>query len=252
MAKFQGRGKVYLYDVDDAGIPGAGFFVGCADELPLNLAVDTFEHIERCTGNDSPDFTGTKKKTAKGSIKLSEINAQNLALGLNGTIVPADVSAGTVTAEALPTGLDVGSSVMLGGVTPHANITTLVLTPTPSGTLVADTDYTLNAITGTVTFLKKPTATSIHAAYGYTDGEQVSIFTSPQAIKWLRFDYLNKADNNKKGVVDLYKCRFAPTSTLPLITDELLIMDLAYDALIDTTKPETGELGQFGRITTPA
>jgi hypothetical protein len=241
--KFQGRGNVYLYTRNDDGSIGPGVFVGCSDELPIKFAVDKFEHIERCSGNDSIDFTGTKKKSGDGTLTLTEITPENLALALNGNIVPAG-GTGSVTGEDLPDGIVAGNTVILGGSEdPHGGITSLTITG-----LVAGTDYELNSVTGTVTFLTDPTG-PLSAAYHYDDGAYVNIFTAPEAERWLRFDYKNKADQFKRGVVDLYRCRFEPTSDLPLITDELMTLQLNFAILVDTTKSDTGPLGQFGRIT---
>lgn len=249
--KFQGRGKVYLHERSALGVPGAGLFVGCTDELPLNFAVETFEHIERCSGNDAIDFTGTKKKTGDGSLKLTEISADNLALALNGKIVAAGTTESVVD-EVLPTGIVAGSSVILGGANPHSAITSLVIEDSTSAALTVDTDYTLNPETGNVVFVTTPANQPCTASYSHTDGEYVSIFSAPQAERWLRFDFKNKADQFKRGVVDLYHVKFEPTTGLPLISDELMVLELKFSLLIDSEKSDTGDLGQFGRFTTPA
>lgn len=251
--KFQGAGKVYLADRDGNGAPGAFDFRGCSDALNCALSVDTFEHIERCTGNNGVDYRGIKKKSMSVTLELTEFTGKNMALAANGLIVPAGTLT-TVTDEELPTVI-VGQTVMLGGAAPKDGIADLVITdsgsPSPA-TLTEGTDYVFDADFGTVQFLTATGTQPYVANYSHTNKPYVSIFTAPISNKWLRFNYLNVANDNAKGVVDLYNTRFDPAANIEFINDEIQKLSLVGSVLIDPDKLDSGPLGQFGRVSVPA
>lgn len=254
--KFQGNGKVYLAPRNAQGAPGAFFFVGCADALDVAFAVEKFTHTEKCSGTNAVDYEGIKSKTASMSLTLTEFNEKNLELALNGTAQGASAP-GTVTSEELPDLLVDDDLVILGGATPHQAITGLVITDSdsPPNTLALNTNYTVDAATGFVTIVDLtsggPFTQPLIAAYGYTDKPYVSMFTQPTREYWMRYDYINVANAGEKGLVDLYKVRLDPTSGLPLINEEILSLQLGGSVLIDNLKDDDGDLGQFGRISTP-
>ncbi len=254
--KFQGNGRVYLAVRDANGAPGAFFFVGCADALSVAFAIEKFTHKEKCSGTNAVDYEGIKSKTASMNLTLTEFNKDNLELALNGTAKTTGLT-GTVTNEELPGSLAVGDIAVLGGATPHQTIAALTITDSdsPANTLVLDTDYTVDAATGFVTFLNVTTGGLVQpflANYSYTDKPYVSMFTAPVQEYWLRYNYINVANTNEKGLVDLYKVRLDPTSGLELINEEILSLAMSGSVLIDSDKSDTGDLGQFGRISTPA
>jgi hypothetical protein len=137
----------------------------------------------------------------------------------------------------------VGDVYYLGGIKSHRNITALTI-----GSLVADTDYTLEPIGGKVTALTDWPSGPIAAAYGYTDPDAVSMLSQPAGEYLLRYNYINKADKNKAGTVEFLRVRFDPPQNLDFQSDELQIMDLTGSLLANTAIPVTDvELGQFGR-----
>ncbi len=247
--KFQFRGRVYLAERLDSGAPGPFFFVGCADALSFALSVETFTHISKCDSNDSVDFRGTKAQNAEASLTLTEFTKENLELALRGTAVPQS-TAGAVVDETLPTGILAGMSVILGGASPHTNVSSVVVEGNAIA-LVEGTDYTVNLDTGTVSFITTPTA-PVTASYNYQDMAYVSMFTAGAKEYWLRFDNVNKAAGDEPGVVDLYRMLFDPAAALDMLSDELATFDLTGAVLVDDKKLSTGDLGQFGRITYPS
>lgn len=249
--KMQYRGKVYLGIRDGDGNPGPMKFVGCADVLNLAMSTETFEHTSKCDSNDAVDYRGTKSQSAEISLTLTELKKDNLKLALLGDAQAAG-SPASVTNEALPSGIVAGDRVILGGATPHQNITSLVLTDTgsPGGVLTVDVDYTLDAEHGTVEFLTTPDG-DVEADYSHTDMPYVSMFTAGAQEYWLRFDNVNKADADEPGVVDLYRVRFEPLANFDFLSDELAQLELTGAVLIDSTKSSAGALGQFGRISYP-
>lgn len=249
--KFQGRGNVYLSPRDEDGNIGVATLKICTDTLVLGLTEETFSHFNKCGAVDVEDFRGTKSQSAEITMTLSDIaDAEIMAIGMKGRIDAAG-TAGTVTDEVLPTGVVVGDAYFLGGNTAHQAITGLTVTDSAGSpaTLVVDDDYTLDEETGRMEFLDVTGFTQpFKASYGYTDGEQVSFFTNPTQEYALRYDYINKANANRRGMVEIYRTRFSPFDALDLQPDELSIPTMTGGALADPNKEDTDRLGRFGRI----
>lgn len=239
---YQGRGPIFLAKRNAAGIPGA-YFELCTDTLSIALATTSFSHTNKCGPVDVEDARGTKDQTASLSLTFANVEDRNYALGVLGSVTPQG-SPGTVTDEELPQDLVAGDVYFLGGLTRHRTITGLVLDG-----LVLDDDYTLEPLSGRVTFLTDAPSGSpaITAAYGYTDPPSVSLFTSPTAEYALMQENINKQNANKPGSFEAYRVRFDPVKNLDLQSDEFQIMELAGSVLADLNKPIDTEFGQFGR-----
>lgn len=251
--KFQGRGTTYLSPRDTSGNIGAATLKICTDALSLGLNEDTFSHFNKCGAVDVEDFRGTKSQGAEITLTVADIaDEEVMAMGMNGRI-DAVGTPDTVTDEALPSGIVAGDSYYLGGNTAHQNITSLVLSESASGggsPLTEGTDYTVNAVTGRVDFIGDLSGFTqpFSAAYGYTDKKAVSFFTNP-AQEWaLRYDFINKANNNNPGLAELYRVRFSVFDNLDLQPDELSIPTMKGSALADPNKADSDRLGRFGRI----
>jgi hypothetical protein len=246
--KFQGRGRIYIAERNNAGIPGIFKFVGCADAFNVALSVETIQHYSKCTSADALDYQGTKTQSAEVSMTLSEWVKANILLALRAIEVP-DATSGSVSNEACGTGFEAGDVYLLGAINgvPRTNVSA-VSVDDGGGALVLDTDYTLNADTGAITFLLAPTG-AVTADYTYDDLPYASMFRAGQKDFWLRFDGVNKADGDAPVLVDLYKVQFNPAQNLDLLSDELALMELSGAVLVDANKSESSDLGQFGRMT---
>lgn len=250
---FQGRGNGQgagvLSERDANGIigPAQAF---CPDSVNVALATDAFEHINKCGPVDVPDFRGIKSVSA--TLTFSFANADDLmfALATLGTVTPAQ-SPSTVSGEVGPPNLANGDVYYLGGLSTHRGITSLVVTDsaTSPGTLVVTTDYTVDPVTGAVTFVDVSGFTQPFLfAYGFTDVASVSILSAAQKSYFFQYQYINKANANDPGILELYNVRVDPASTLDFMSDELQIFELTGSALADTSKLSTDtEFGQFGR-----
>lgn len=242
---FQGRGNLYLQEIvaDANGDETLGPAITlCTDELAIQMSTDSWTHTNKCGAVDVEDGRGTKKNSASISIALADMADNTFALGALGVINIAG-SPGTVTDEELPGNLADGDVWFLGGKTRHRNITALTI----SGMTVT-TDYTLDAVSGKVTFVGDQSASPAPtASYGYTDPQYVSMFTGA-AKNWMgSYEFINKQNSNRPGSLELYKLRFDPASSLDFQSDEAQIMSISGSALADTSRPDDTELGQFGR-----
>lgn len=245
---FSGQGNVYIAERDSAtGRPKAFRHVGNVPELTINLSVETLEHKESMSGHRLVDLRLQTEKNCELSFTLEDFSIKNLELGMYGT--SSAVAGGSITGEAFPVGLVAGDIVRLN----NTKISALVITDsagTPA-TLTAGTDYRIrSADFGTIEILNvgaftQPFSASYTAAAA---GTNVGLFQTPPKERWIRFEGLNTADENKPVLIELYRTLLDPQQELSLISDELLQMQLSGAVLYDATKVADAVLGQFGRI----
>lgn len=243
MALFQPRGPVYLRELDANLVPGLAFQI-CPDSISVSPKVGSWTHTNKCGTADAEDARGINSLSCEGTMTFATRADKDRALAFLGTVVAAG-SPGTVTTEALPNPILVGDVYFLGGKERHRNITTLVL-----GSLVANTDYTLDAATGKVTFLTAQDASPpLNAAYGYTDPQSVSMLTAATKEYALDMEIMNRQNANAKGSLELYRVRPDPTSTADFMPDKQQDLTMAFSCLVDTTRESSDtEFGQFGRL----
>ncbi|MGH8572895.1 MAG: hypothetical protein ACREX8_10005 [Gammaproteobacteria bacterium] len=247
MPYFSGQGRVYIGARDLNGNPQGLAYVGNVPELKVTLTVETLEHQESTSGQRLTDLQLIKTKKGEFACTLEELIAANLSLALYGAT--ADQGTGTVSAEALPNPVTLGSLYLLA----KQNVSSVVIqdsSATPK-TLPAG-QYTVNAKHGSIVINDKttggPYVEPFQVDYAYASASVTAMFTQPLPERWVRFEGLNTADSNREVVVDLYRVAINPAKELSLITDELLKFELSGQVLADTQKPAGGALGQFGRI----
>lgn len=244
---FSGQGKVFIGNRDVNGNPLGLLYVGNVPDLKLSLSTDIEEHLESTTGQRLTDLRLTKSKSAALNCTLEEFSNDNLALALYGSIDA--VVGGTVTNEALPNPVTLGSLYLLA----KQNVSALVITDstgTPK-TLPAG-QYSASLKHGSVIINDKTTSgpyvEPFKAAYTYGAASRIGMFTQGVPERWLRFEGVNTADNNKEVVVDLYRVALDPTQELALINNELAKFELSGSVLVDSTKSVSDVMGQFGRM----
>lgn len=245
--KFQGRGNVYLAEVSEGVLQGPYKIKLCPDTFSIELTTDSFEHIAKCGEVDTPDYRGIKSSSGRLTFAFSDLEDKNFALASLGSVNDADT--GSISAETIPSGIAVGDHWFLGGMERHRGITALTIhgDGSPTGPLLTlDTDYTLDAERGLVTFLTVQSG-GASAAYSYSDPASVAMLNAAQKEYAVMFEYINKANSNDKGSAELYRVRFDPASNMDFLSDELQIPSLSGTVLADLTKDEDSEFGQFGR-----
>lgn len=248
---FQARGPAYLQELDaDLNLVGAAFQL-CLDTISIDTKTDSWEHINKCGPVDVADGRGTNTVGMDVSISFADAKDRAFALATLGTITPVAGSPASVTNEILPTDQVAGGYYFLGGKERHRNITALVISEdgSPLGAdLVLDTDYTLDAATGMVTFLVTPATQPLSAAYSHTDPASVSMLTSAQKEYAFNMEYIDKQHSNKKGSLELYRVRFDPGTGMNFLSDKNQDFSLKGSGLADTTRDvDDTEFGQFGR-----
>ena len=243
---FSGQGKVFIGGRDANGNPLGLRFVGNVPDLKLSLKTDTIEHTESTSGQRATDLRLIKKKSADFSCTLEEFTKENLSLVLYGA--STQIAAGTVTAEALPSGLAVGDFVALK----KQKVSSVVVkdsTPVTPLTLVAGTDYILNPDHGSLHILNLGAYVQpFKVDYSNAAVTNINMLTQPLPERFIRFEGLNTADSDVPVLIELYRVAIDPLKELDLISDALAKFALAGSVMIDATKANDAVLGQFGRI----
>ncbi len=247
MPYFSGQGRVHIGARDASGNPMGLAYVGNVPELKVSLSVETLEHQESTSGQRLTDLQLIKTKKGEFACTLEELIATNLALALYGTTL--EQGTGTVTAEALPNPVTVGSLYLLT----KQNVTSVVVKDsTASPKTLPAGQYTVNAKHGSLVVNDKttggPYVEPFKVDYAFDAASVTTLFTQPLPERWVRFEGLNTADGNREVVIDPYRVAINPAKELSVITEELLKFELSGQVLADTLKPAGGELGQFGRI----
>lgn len=240
---FSLQGKIWLATRTAQGKYEKQRWVGNAPTFQLQLQTETSQKMESYTGNRLQIGELSRAKTATFNLTLDEWTPENLMLAFYG--LQLNIETGTVTAEALPTGLVAGEVVKLEY--PFASAITLEANSTP---LVEDTDYRIeSANAGLIEFLTDQ-ADPVTADYTYADMEGVTMFTGKPPERWLILDGIN-TDNDEPVIVELFRCKFNPVGDLNLITDEYGNIPLSGAVLYDTLNAADANLGGFGRTLRP-
>lgn len=249
MRDFSFQGKVYLGTRLAGGIAGALRWVGDAPKCDISMATESEPRKESYSGKRMTSARLQKGNEATIAMTLNWASAENLSLGLYGTV--ATVAGGTVTGELLPPGLANDDMIVLD----HGGVSALVITdstPTTPLTLVAGTDYVLDSANGgVVQILNIGTKVQpFKAAYTHTASSDVTMFTEAPPERYLLLDGINTLDNSPVRV-RLYRTQFDPAATIPLINEGYGTLELTGAVLYDSEAAADDSLGGFGKIEQP-
>jgi hypothetical protein len=247
---YYGKGRLSIA-VRDAitKVLGNYAYVGDVSALSLKPTVQMVQHKESNSGQTALVRNFPSERALMVDWTFAEFRPENLAMATFGTNTA--VVAGTVTGEAFPATVAIGDEVR----TAHPGISALVITdstPTTPLTLVEGTDYNVDLNFGRIDMLNVTGFVQpFKRAYSYAKRTDTGLFTGGQPDIALLYEGINLAEGNAPVITELYKVAPSVLTELMLITTGTDTAGLAISAgvLIDTTKPATGPLGQFGRIT---
>lgn len=248
--QFQGRGTTYLSErVSDTQL-GKPIPI-CQDEFSVSLTTENFEHINKCGAVDVPDYRGTKSVSGEITLTFTDVANKKLAIAMLGTVTAAAGGTSSVTNETTSEDIEADDVWFVGQLEQHRALTAVVITDSASSpaTLALNTNYTVDAATGKITFVNVAGFTQpFQIDYTHQDPASVSFLSAAQKEYFARFEGINKANSNAKGSVELYRVRFDPAQNADFLSDELQIMSLKGTVLADSTKDvDDTEYGQFGR-----
>ncbi|QQE90271.1 hypothetical protein [Azotobacter chroococcum] len=228
------------------GKPGKMTWLGNASAASLAIAVEKSDKNESFSGSRGLYGSLITAKSGTLSITLDEFLVENLAMALHST--PVDIVSGTVSGEALPSGLVSGDEVQLD----KRFTSNLVLTDsnaTPA-TLVEGSDYEIVSAAGGIIKILDPTSLTqpFEADYSYAAADSLAIFanaTPPE--RWIFFDGINTV-TDEKVILDLFRVQFDPVSDFGLINEDWGGLQLTGTLLLDPINLKNSNLGGYGRM----
>ena len=243
---FSGQGKLFIATRDANGAAQAFRHVGNVRELIVDPQTEQLTHKESGTGQRLTDLRLITGKEVAVRFALEDFSIDNLALALYGA--KTTQAGSSVTGEVLPSGLAVSDYVRLK----YPEVSSVVVKDSAGvpATLVANTDYEISSANHGTLKIKNLGAYVQPFKVDYTYGahDYTLMFGTAPVDRWLRFEGLNTADENKPVLIELYKVSLDPTDELAAIQDNLGGLPMTGNALYDDKKVSDTLLGQFGRF----
>ncbi len=250
MKPFSGAGIVSLYPLTN-NVPGPGIDMGEVPKFDVNqdapvAEMKTSRDISRGTA-----FRMAQSKAAGLQMELATLNDATLALLTSGewTNVPAGSA---VSNWAAPAGLVVGNLVRL----PHRNVSAVTVTDKTGSpkTLVADTNYALDPVAGTLELLDLTTGGPFVQPFDidYTPGavQVLGAFKAPDKDFLVLLNGTN-AYNGDRVILEGFKFRFAAQGQSSWISNEYGKWQINGSLLLDTSRAANSAGGQFYSLTKP-
>ena len=225
---FVGQGEVYAGVRSCAGGVTNGLrYLGNCPELRISHNVDYITHNENTTGQRNKDLELQRTREVMAQITMESWDLDNLALVLFGSA--SKITGTTVSGETVRCPSVKGSCVPLANI----NLSSF----TSLGSLVKNTDYTVDLKAGMIYFTPTGGAT-INTEYlaNYTVDDTEKIIPFNQLLQneyWLRFAGLNTAENNTPVVIDAFRVKFRATEELQVITQEIAPIQVQAAILFD-------------------
>lgn len=245
---YYGQGKFELAEIV-GGVVASYIWLGDVSELIGQLSETKIQHRDSFSGKKGVvrDF-GIELGMAWNAT-LHQLDVDNIA---RFTLAKTSATtAGTASAEAFPNPVANGDKILLD----HMNVSDLVITDSLGGTpatLAQGSHYDYDEF-GEVEILTLPTAPAptqpLLAAYSYGATKQAAFLAGESKYYSLRYKGVNLAENGAKCMVELYKVSAGLLQSLSLITsgNQLAGSPVTFTSLLDSSKPASGDLGQYGR-----
>jgi len=232
---FRGQGKVFVAPRNADGLTGGYIHIGDAEAFMLDVS-QSFDDVHESMSGQRLVAAHVPTETIP-SVKMTmlEWSRENLVRALYGSSTGA-ISAGSVTGEELS--VYASSSIFLA----HRNVSTVVVEKgvTP---LVLDTDYTLDAKSGMLTFLPGSTeitgsaAVDITVDYAYAASSgKVEAITSGVKNYSIVFAGINGADNDSAVKVECHNCALNLPKSLSFLDSKVAKLELDGMLLADWSK----------------
>lgn len=176
------------------------------------------------------------------AVTAHDLSPENIALALYGTTEA--VAAGTNTNE--PQVAYAGGYVVLED---QASAITSVLPPVGTTPYAAGTDYIFQhgalfiPAGSTIPAPSSPTTPNIRVTYATKKGDMIQALTASAEELELVFLGLNEADSGSETTVKVWRAKFGPAQSIPLIGDDYAALEMSGAALADSSK--TGGASQY-------
>ncbi len=244
-----GRGAMYLSDIDTTTqLPTGWRFVGNVPNMTLTVTEENLDHYQSYESTKERDKRVTLQKEIDLGWGFDEINDENLASFLSGTMHeftnPAVagvtsftwVAAGKIVPLVQYYELTDANGNPCYGVT-AANIALATTNASPV-TLVLNTDYTVDEKAGLIRFLN---SAAIQAAVTATEGitlvltadatavnmDEVRALSIDQHYQAMLFNAVNPVNEGEMTCFKFHKVKISADGDMPLISDDWQVMPMS-------------------------
>lgn len=236
-----GQGKVWIASRDSTGRTSGFVWMGDADGFEITGSQQFLDFQESYSGNRARVIHLPTATDLGFTLALRNLDGDNIAKAFYGSTT---ASAGaSVVAESI--------SAYAGSMIPLANpgVSSVVVTKTAgSVVLVANTDYTVDAVNGTLTFLAGSTNVTGSSAVPCTVSYTYAAYAGKQQFLTdtvkdyiLRFEGKSQYDG-KAQVVTLHRANFNLATSLQMIGTDVGVLNIE-GALL--AAPEISSGSQF-------
>ncbi|MGE3319824.1 MAG: hypothetical protein AB7I18_11075 [Candidatus Berkiella sp.] len=225
-----GKGKVYLAKREDNKLR----YVGNCDKVELSISEETKELKDFANSGGGVVNSVSRVDKLEIALNLFDYSPANLAMALYG-------EASTVEAGKAVTEEHVAYRNHLVKLQ-HSHIKHVTVKSTKADIIFQQgTDY--DVVSAGIIILessKIKDGEKLLIDYEYSGSDIIHALVNSGYEYHLVFDGLNEAQSGKKVVLDLYRVKFTPASSLSLIGDDFASLELKGTALVDTSKVGTG------------
>ncbi len=228
---FRGQGKIFIGPRDSAGKPAGLVFVGNVTSAVITGNIERASKVESVTGKGGIGSSFIKSSKYAVSLALSSIKAAHLKEALHGIVT---VKTGASVTDESHLAYDDAFILLI-----HTKVSAVIVTDnTNTTTYAAGADYVLDADAGTIEILSTGAIVNAQEVYAdYTYAAQTHTSASPNNDeKYIFFDGINSADNDKRVRSEMYKTKISP-GALALITDETTDIQLDGEIELDSVRP---------------
>lgn len=244
------RGRIKIANRGTDGNPLALY--DCGDTTDLEMALETkyIENFDNDNAISTQDLSVAHQVAGTIKFSVKKVSEKIHELALFGDAVTE--SGGDFAAIAFPSGIQAGETWRVPG--NRANLSDIVMvdsTPVTPLAMVLGTNYTIDLVNGTVTFLTITSKVQPFKISGNELESQVSIPLLNRRTQELYIicEGINIADQDDPVITDFYRVTVGPATKMLLkgSGEEPQMLEFEGKLLKDGTKSATGPLGQFGR-----
>lgn len=248
---FSGVGKVTSYTRSAGGLPAIGTAWGNCPSFKINHAPNVVERNSSMEPTRGPLRRMTSATGATVEIVCDEFNKKNFARATLGR-VDSVVAAADQTYTFPMSGVVAGDVIKL----PHRNVSNVVIKDSTPVTaeILPEGQYEVDEFDGSITILDitagGPYVQPLKAEYDKGAVSVISGLALPEPELWVGMSGVN-VDTGEKGVLDVYRVRFAVADVLDFINSGYQDYTLKGSVLLDTTKTAAGLGGQYYQFVLP-
>lgn len=237
---FSFQGRVYRGVRNPNGSRAPAQWCYDASTLEVKQTKEREEKYESNTGGRTLAATLPTKRTMSYTLTLGQLNNDIAAMAADGVV--ASVASGSFANAAIGT-VKPGDVFALDFV----GLSSVALEDGAAAALVVDTDYTLDADLGVLTFLTAKTG--VTADGDYAAHSPVTMGNAANQDHYYLFIGMNTVDGaTTRCRGELYNCTSNPAETLGLIQSGFGEFQISGDCKMDPVRQPDAKFGPFGRL----